>query len=574
MAEWEDMGEDDEPTVVDRAPPGAMITDDSTVVDSQPGAEDVQWDEQTDVVVVGFGGAGACAALAAAEHRVDVTVLERFGGGGSTRMSGGVVYIGGGTAYQVNAGFGDSPENMFRYLDMETQGVVSKRTLRQFCDQSPAMLTWLERQGVPFGSDFCPFKTSYPISKYYLYFSGNESFPPYCGAAKPAPRGHRTRGKGMPGGALFNALKRAVFNRGISVRRRARVRRLITNQRGEVTGVGYTALKGLRVLSTLHLLLDQLAYHARYVIIQMPFLARVFTKLFDWIESAGEEVRIRARRGVILAAGGFIHNREMVATLAPDYSVGSPLGCLGDDGSGIELGQSVGGETALMDRVSAWRFINPPAAFVSGVIVDREGRRISNEQVYGALLSEKMVAEHGGEAFLIIDEDLFWRAHRDLEPSKATWFQIIPALVNLWLNRKKGRTMEELAERCGIPLDNLRRTIDAYNRAAATGGPDSTGKAADVIKPLAPPYYAIDCSLGSKLFACATLTLGGLMVSEETGEVERNDGSVIPGLYAVGRTAVGVTSRGYVSGLSIADAVFSGRRAGRHAAMHLVKNRG
>jgi len=60
--------------------------------------------------------------------------------------------------------------------------------------------------------------------------------------------------------------------------------------------------------------------------------------------------------------------------------------------------------------------------------------------------------------------------------------------------------------------------------------------------------------------------LGGLVVDEDTGEVKRHDGSVIGGLYAAGRTAVGVTSRGYVSGLSFADAVFSGRRAGGHAA--------
>jgi len=60
--------------------------------------------------------------------------------------------------------------------------------------------------------------------------------------------------------------------------------------------------------------------------------------------------------------------------------------------------------------------------------------------------------------------------------------------------------------------------------------------------------------------------LGGLAVAEDSGEVLRADGSRIAGLYAVGRSAVGLCSRSYVSGLSLADCVYSGRRAGRHAA--------
>jgi len=80
------------------------------------------------------------------------------------------------------------------------------------------------------------------------------------------------------------------------------------------------------------------------------------------------------------------------------------------------------------------------------------------------------------------------------------------------------------------------------------------------------PYYAMDVSSDSKLFPCPMITFGGLVVDEKTGLVKRADGSAIRGLYAAGRTAVGVASNSYVSGLSIADCVFSGRRAGRHAA--------
>lgn len=78
--------------------------------------------------------------------------------------------------------------------------------------------------------------------------------------------------------------------------------------------------------------------------------------------------------------------------------------------------------------------------------------------------------------------------------------------------------------------------------------------------------YAVNLSLDNKYAPLPALTLGGLVVDEDTGGVQRADGSVICGLYAAGRTAVGLPSKGYVSGLSIADTVFSGRRAGHAAA--------
>ena len=72
--------------------------------------------------------------------------------------------------------------------------------------------------------------------------------------------------------------------------------------------------------------------------------------------------------------------------------------------------------------------------------------------------------------------------------------------------------------------------------------------------------------VGNKTFPCPTLTLGGLVVDEESSLVKRKDSSVINGLYAIGRNAVGIPSMGYVSGLAIAHCVFSGRQAGQHTA--------
>ncbi len=82
-----------------------------------------------------------------------------------------------------------------------------------------------------------------------------------------------------------------------------------------------------------------------------------------------------------------------------------------------------------------------------------------------------------------------------------------------------------------------------------------------------PPYSLIDLSIRPRpAYPAPMLTLGGLTVAEDTGSVLRGDGSPVPGLYAAGRTATGLCSNSYVSGLSLADCVFSGRRAGKHAA--------
>jgi len=526
----------------------------------------ILWDDEADVVVVGFGGAGACTALEAADGGADVMIVERFNGGGATNASGGIVYTGGGTRYQKAAGFDDTPENMFNYLKHEVKGVVKDSTLKTFCEQSVDNLTWLERHGVPFDAALCPFKTSYPPNKYYLYYSGNESFAPFNVDATPAPRGHRAKGRGISGQALFKPLRKTIRARNIRIRTQSKATKLITDEEGNVVGLELSSIEESGNKARFHMFLGYLAYKLRYLIFGFPPAAGFFKKTFERLEKNGRKIRVRARKGVIISAGGFVFNREMIKEHAPVYLRGMSLGTLGDDGSGIKLGMDVGAATAEMDRVSAWRFINPPEAFVKGIMVDRKGERICNEMYYGAQTAELMVEKHGDKGFLIIGSDIWRKAHRDILPDKAKLFQAQWALVNLYINNKKARSIKKLSKKCGIDEAGLRATIEEYNVVVSNGKKDPMGKMAKFMQPIKPPYYAIDCSLGAPLFNCPTITLGGLVVDEETGEVKREDGSVIRGLYAAGRSAVGVTSRGYVSGLSIADAVFSGRRTGRHAA--------
>lgn len=518
-----------------------------------------RWDDETDVLVVGFGGAGACAAIEAADNGSEVLALDRFDGGGATAISGGVVYAGGGTAQQKDAGFADTAEAMLEYLRLETNGAVSDETLRDFCESSIDNLEWLQSHGVPFDASFCPYKTSYPTNEHYLYYSGNEITPPYSEAAEPAPRGHRVRGKGTSGKGLTDNLDAAARAKGVRVWRQTTVTELITDDGGRVIGAQCRRLPG-GFKRAAHRLLSN--WNRKLNIYYRPLGKRLDGPIRR-LESSGVLTRVRARRGVVLAAGGFVFNKPMLAEHAPAYRSGSALGTIGDDGSGIRLGQAAGGATSRMHRVSAWRFINPPVALSKGVLVDRAGERFVNELSYGAKVGERMVEEHDGNAYLIADQRLVDEARRQL-PEQSLWFQRLQMEFLFRTGHVKAGSVEELARRIGIDERGLVRTLSAYN----AGGPDSFGKAEPYLQPIERgPYFAFDCSLRTRQgYPCPMITLGGLAVEEATGLVTRSDGSTIAGLYAAGRNASGICSESYVSGLSIADCVYSGRRAGRHVA--------
>ncbi|MET0133292.1 MAG: FAD-dependent oxidoreductase, partial [Kibdelosporangium sp.] len=189
-----------------------------------------EWDDSADVVIVGFGAAGACAAIEAAGAGAEVLVLDRFAGGGATAMSGGVLYAGGGTPQQTAAGVTDTTAAMLGYLRAEVGDVVSAETLRRFCDSSVDMMAWLEKQGVPFEASLCPYKTSYPTNRHYLYNSGSELS--YRDTAAPAARGHRTRGRGTSGKLFYARLAAAARARGVRVLTQTSAATLLTDDTG------------------------------------------------------------------------------------------------------------------------------------------------------------------------------------------------------------------------------------------------------------------------------------------------------------------------------------------------------
>lgn len=538
-------------------------------------AAQLTWDVQAEVVVVGHGAAGACAAIEARAAGADVLVIDRFLGGGASKLSGGVVYAGGGTPFQRQAGFEDSPEAMRDYLRHETGGVVSEATLQRFCEDSAANLAWLQAQGVAFEATMPDFKTSYPPQGRFLYYSGNEVVPAYGGAQPPAPRGHRAVARGQSGTALFAALQDSTQRAGARLLLQSAVRRLVV-QRGtapgqpaRVLGVEAWRMPPGQAGTRRHAELQAAVERWRTL---RPGKAAAARREAAALELAlAQPVLVRATHAVVLSTGGFVYHPELLAQHAPAFRRGWPIGGAGCDGSGLRLGLSVGAAAQHLDNVSAWRFITPPSVWPRGIVVNGRGERFCNEQVYGATLGHEMVAHHGGRGWLVLDARLRRQAMRECLFSALWAFQRWPALAAM-LGARRGRTPEALAASIGADPASLRRSLQRYNEAAHGRAEDDFGKSTDMRQPLEQgPYWALDISIGSKLFPLATLTLGGLQVNEDDGHVVDAQGRDIRGLFAAGRTAVGLPSRRYVSGLSLADCVFSGRRAGRAAAVEAGK---
>lgn len=474
-------------------------------------AEDVSsWDIDTDVAVIGFGGAGACAAIEACDAGAAVTIFEvASASGGSTALSSAEIYMGGngGTHIQQVCGYEDSTEDMFNFL-MATQGAPGhEEKIRIYCDGSRDHFDWLVSMGVPYKESEYKKRAIVALSDDCLLYTGSEKAWPYREIAKPCPRGHNLEIEGDNGGPLFmSIMTKRVEERDIDVRYDARALTLIQNQDGEVLGL----------------------------------VVRI----------DGEEKTVRARGGVILCAGGFIMNRDMIDRFAPDYSfVQIPVGNPFDDGSGILMGQGAGAALLHMNRCFITLPFYPPSSHSNGILVNAQGQRFINEDCYHARLAEHARRQIGEGIYLIIGEKNFKQPNMLGGEIVAT-----------------GDTPEEMAEEAGLPAAHVAQTVAFYNEHAAKGEDPLFHKNPEWLEPIEATYAAIDLTPGRSGNYCA-FTLGGLD-TRPSGEVLRMNGEAIPGLYAAGRTTRGIPARaeGYASGLSVGDVTFFGRMAGRQAA--------
>lgn len=526
------------------------------------------WQDTADVVVVGYGGAGVVAALQAREDGADVLAVDRFAGGGATAYSGGVIYAGG-TQQQREAGFEDTPEAMFRYLRAE-KVPLSDEALRCFCEGSAGDVAWLMSQGVPYGGEPFLDKTAFPPDGYWLYYSGNENTSKFREFSPPAPRGHRVKTPGNGGWLYYAKLREAAEDRGVRLLPHAPVERLILDGSGRIVGIEACALpkEKWKEHSDLYAVVDA---WKPFNNVKAEAAIKAARQLI--VDHAAPRF-IRARKGVVLCSGGFINNLEMLAEFQPEvarsYKGLLRLGSAGCDGSGIKLGLSVGGKVERMEKLFIGSPLSPPLAYVKGgILINERGERYVAEDAYHADLGNATIRQPGCRSWLVMEGRTLWAAMRQsLFPGKGlfkTWG--LPPLVNAVLGgTRRAGSLAKLAEKIGADPAGLVRTVADFNAMIARGGPDLLGKSPDKLRPIEKsPFYAVNTSVENFWSPTMAFTLGGLAVDEFTGQVKRKDGSAIEGLYAAGRAAVGICSEGYMSGLSIADTVFSGRRAGHHA---------
>lgn len=320
-----------------------------------------EWSDSVDVLVVGMGIAGCCAAIAAAEAGARVLALERAGAiGGTSALAGGHFYLGAGTAVQEATGHGDSVEEMVKYLEAVSPDPDSAK-IRAYCEGSVEHFEWLESVGVEFERTFYPGKNVVQPGTEGLMFTGNEKVWPFRDQAVPAPRGHKVRAPSATGGAeMMRTFLQRLTQLDIPVRFDTGAIALVADAAGRIVGVQW--------------------------------------RRFDEVGT------IRAG-SVILAAGGYVMNRDMIEAHTPRLNARfMPLGTTYDDGLGIRLGLSAGAGLAHMSGAFLTASFYPPADLLKGIIVNQAGERFVAEDSYHSRTAAAVLEQPGAKAFLILDD--------------------------------------------------------------------------------------------------------------------------------------------------------------------------
>jgi 3-oxo-5alpha-steroid 4-dehydrogenase len=463
------------------------------------------WDVEADVVIAGYGIAGVSAAIEAARAGAEVVVLERTGGwGGAASLAGGFVYLGGGTPIQKACGFDDSVDNMRTFLCAAMGPGSDVDRIDDYCAGSLEHFDWLVDCGVPFKPSFWGEPGWEPPGDDGLMYTGGENAFPYNVIARPAPRGHVPRMQdkrtGEKGGGymLMKPLVDTATALGVRSIVDARVQRLAVASDGRVVGI----------------------------------VARQY----------GNEVVVRARRGIVLATGSFAYNESMVARYAPRIA-GRPAASVEEhDGVAIQMAQALGATEVA--------FLVDPQLVVRGILVNGRGQRYVAEDTYPGRIGQLTLYHQDDTAFLVLDADAHEQA---MATRSATPFLLRPPT---WVCE----SVAELEAEMGLPTGSLQTTVAAYNEGAARSDDPLLHKKREWLRPIGTPVGAIDLRGNTGGF-----TLGGLHTTL-SAEVLHVSGEPIPGLFAAGRATAGLAAWGYASGISLGDGSFYGRRAGRAVA--------
>lgn len=553
-----------------------------------------RWDRSVDLLIAGSGGGGMVAGLAALDSGLEPLIVEKQAlVGGSTGLSGGIVWMPNNPLMRAD-GIADSHEAGLAYLAdvVGDIGAASSPARREvFLTAGFEMINFLVRKGVRLircagWSDY------YPNHK-----GGNESGRAVEGVPFDAAELGSWHDKVQPPLAknygyvvltnelrsvqYFNRSPRAfavatkVFLRTASAR--IRRRQILTNGSSLIAQMLKALIDlgdGEPPLWTDAAMEDLIVEDGRVV------GARV--------RHDGETLNIEARKGVLLAAGGFGHNKEMRRKYSGDQPNEAQwsIANAGDTGEVLQTAMRLGAKTDLLDE--AWWL---PSVFIANggaaaaslgsgrqrpgaIYVDSTGRRFCNESNSYVEVGKAMYANKAVPCWMIFDEGYVRRYVTSSNPLKRNR-QLPPELIEGGAV-KRAETLGDLAREIDLPADELARSVARFNQFAAKGLDPDFGRGQSAYNDcLGDPGYRPNAAVGpldrAPYYATRVLpadvgTCGGVITNEYAQVLDEQD-RVIEGLYATGNTTATVMGRTYPgAGASIANTMVFGYVAARHAA--------
>ena len=534
-----------------------------------------------DVVVAGSGAAGMTAALTAASRGLSVVVIEKTDYfGGSTARSGGGVWVPGNEVLN-RAGVRDTPEQASAYLAAVAGDCVPAQRQRALLEHGPAMLALVRASSpvdfawVPNYADYYPGATGGLASGRSIepvLFDGRllgdelaRLNPPYL----PAPDGVSITQADYRWLSLGTRHPRAIWTTAKVAGRTVRTKLL----RQRTLSLGQALAAGLRAGLTASDVGVWLGTPLTGLLIEAGRVTGV------QVTRAGEPVTIRARRGVLLATGGFERNADMRRQyqrepIGVDWTTGS----IGNTGDGILAGQAAGAALDLMD--DAWwgpsipltggpYFCLAERSLPGCIMVNAAGQRFVNEAAPYVDAVHAMYDLHTQDkphipAWLITDQryrnSYVFAGLPPRKPLPRRWY----AAGTVY----RADALADLAAQIGMPADGLTQTVRRFNTFALAGKDEDFARGDSAydryygdprcrpnpnLAPLAtPPFYAIKVvpgDLGTK---------GGLR-TDERARVLREDGTPIAGLYAAGNSSAAVMGHSYAgAGATIGPAMTFG----------------
>jgi 3-oxosteroid 1-dehydrogenase len=550
----------------------------------------VNWDKSVDLLIAGSGGGGMAAALAAIDSGIEPLIVEKQAlVGGSTGLSGGMVWLPN-NPLMLAEGIPDSHEDGMAYFDdvVGDIGEASSRARREmFLTAGFEMVDFLIRKGVRL--ERCP-----GWSDYYPNHQGGNAAGraiegiPYDAAAlddwsdKVQPSMGKNYGFVIKTNELrsvqyFNRSPRA-FAVAMRVFLRTRVARL---RRREMLTNGASFIGQM-----LKILIDQPAGPPIWTNAAMEDLIVEDGRVVGArVSRDGAPQNIQARRGVLLAAGGFSRNADMRRRYSGDQPNDGTwsIANAGDTGEVLQTAMKLGARTDLLDE--AWWlpmvFIQDPSAASLGsgrqrpgaIYVDGTGKRFCNESNSYVEVGKAMYANKAVPCWQVFDEGYVRRYVSGANPLKKR--SVSETLIEQGAV-KRAETIGELARQIDVPADALEQTVRRFNEFAARGLDPDFGRGQSAYNDcLGDPGYKPNAALGpldrapyyaTRVFPADVGTCGGVITNEHAQVLDEHD-RAIEGLYAAGNITATVMGRNYLgAGGSIANTMIFGYVAARHAA--------